>query len=34
MYLRHKKTIKNRILKLLLQRVQPTAFQQKFPFKK
>jgi hypothetical protein len=34
MYLRHKKTIKNRILKLLLHRVQPTAFQQKFPFKK
>jgi predicted N-acyltransferase len=34
MYLRHKKTIKNRILKLFLQRVQPTAFQQKFPFKK
>ena len=33
MYLRHKKTIKNRILKLFLQRVQPTAFQQKFPFK-
>jgi predicted N-acyltransferase len=34
MYLRHKKTIKNRILKLFLQRVQPTPFQQKFPFKK
>ena len=33
MYLRHKKSIKNRILKLLLQRVQPTAFQQKLPFK-
>ena len=34
MYLRHKKTIKNKILKLFLQRVQPTPFQQKFPFKK
>jgi len=34
MYLRHKKSIKNRILKLFLQRIQPTAFQQKFPFKK
>jgi predicted N-acyltransferase len=34
MYLRHKKTIKNKILKLFLQRVQPTTFQQKFPFKK
>ncbi len=33
MYLRHKKSITNRILKLFLQRVQPTAFQQKFPFK-
>lgn len=33
MYLRHKKTIKNRILKLFLQRVLPTPFQQKFPFK-
>ena len=33
MYLRHKKTIKNKILKLFLQRVQPTPFQQKFPFK-
>lgn len=32
-YLRHKKSITNRILKLFLQRVQPTAFQQKFPFK-
>jgi predicted N-acyltransferase len=34
MYLRHKKTIKNKILKLFLQRVQPTPFKQKFPFKK
>jgi predicted N-acyltransferase len=33
MYLRHKKNIKNKILKLFLQRVQPTQFQQKFPFK-
>ncbi|WP_405611157.1 peptidogalycan biosysnthesis protein [Polaribacter sp. Asnod1-A03] len=33
MYLRHKKTIKNKILKLFLQRVQPTPFQQKSPFK-
>jgi predicted N-acyltransferase len=34
MYLRHKKTIKNKILKLFLQGVQPTLFKQKFPFKK
>ncbi len=34
MYLRHKKSITNRILKLFLQRVQPTPFQQKIPFKK
>lgn len=33
MYLRHKKRITNRILKLFLQRVQPTPFQQKYPFK-
>ncbi|WP_218598057.1 peptidogalycan biosysnthesis protein [Polaribacter sp. NJDZ03] len=33
MYLRHQKTIKNKILKLFLQRVLPTLFQQKFPFK-
>ena len=33
MYVRHKKSITNRILKLFLQRVQPTPFQQKFPFK-
>ena len=34
MYLRHKKSIKNRILKLFLQRIKPTPFRQKFPFKK
>ncbi len=34
MYLRHKKSITNRILKLFLQRVQPTPFRQNFPFKK
>ena len=33
MYLRHKKSITNKILKLFLLRVQPTPFQQKFPFK-
>jgi predicted N-acyltransferase len=33
MYFRHKKTITNKILKLFLQRVQPTPFQQKLPFK-
>lgn len=33
MYLRHKKTLTNKILKLFLQRIQPTVFQQKFPFK-
>jgi predicted N-acyltransferase len=33
MYVRHKKSITNRILKVFLQRVQPTPFQQKFPFK-
>ncbi|WP_233269862.1 peptidogalycan biosysnthesis protein [Polaribacter sp. L3A8] len=33
MYFRHKKTIKNKILKLFLQRIQPTPFQQKLPFK-
>lgn len=33
MYLRHKKSITNRILKLFLQRVQPTPFRQNFPFK-
>ena len=34
MYIRHKKSITNKILKLFLQRIQPTPFQQKFPFKK
>ncbi|QTE24474.1 GNAT family N-acetyltransferase [Polaribacter cellanae] len=34
MYFRHKKNITNKILKLFLQRIQPTPFQQKFPFKK
>lgn len=34
MYLRHKKSITNKILKLFLQRIQPIPFQQKFPFKK
>lgn len=33
MYLKHKKSITNKILKLFLQRVQPTPFRQKFPFK-
>ncbi|PQB08282.1 GNAT family N-acetyltransferase [Polaribacter filamentus] len=33
MYFRHKKSITNRILKLFLQRIQPTPFHQKFPFK-
>ena len=34
MYLRHKKSITNKILKLFLQRIQPTPFKQKLPFKK
>ena len=33
MYLRHKKRITNKILKLFLQRIQPTPFPQKYPFK-
>ncbi|MFY9242509.1 MAG: peptidogalycan biosysnthesis protein [Polaribacter sp.] len=33
MYLRHKKSIKNKILKLFLLKIQPTPFHQKFPFK-
>ncbi|MDG1698015.1 MAG: peptidogalycan biosysnthesis protein [Polaribacter sp.] len=33
MYIRHKKSITNKILKLFLQKIQPTPFQQKFPFK-
>tara|TARA_B100001059_G_C17764649_1_gene544874 strand:+ start:162 stop:1343 length:1182 start_codon:yes stop_codon:yes gene_type:complete len=32
-YLRHKKSITNKILKLFLLRIQPKSFQQKFPFK-
>jgi hypothetical protein len=32
-YLRHKKGITNKFLRLLLQRIQPSTFQQKFPFK-
>ena len=34
MYIRHKKSIKNRILRLFLQKIEPTSFHQKFPFKK
>lgn len=32
-YIRHKKTITNKFLRLFLQRIQPTEFNQKFPFK-
>jgi len=32
-YLRHKKSIKNRLLKLFLKRISPTKFSQKHPFK-
>lgn len=32
-YIRHKKTLKNKILQLFLQRIAPTAFHQKYPFK-
>ncbi|MEQ6125065.1 GNAT family N-acetyltransferase [Pseudotenacibaculum sp. MALMAid0570] len=32
-YIRHKKTITNKFLKLFLLRIQPTEFHQKFPFK-
>ncbi len=32
-YVRHKKSITNKFLKLFLSRIQPTAFHQKFPFK-
>ena len=32
-YLRHKKTIPNRILSLFLKRIQPSEFKQKHPFK-
>ena len=34
MYLRHKKSITNKIIKLFLMRVQPTPFRQNLPFKK
>ncbi|MGY0426683.1 MAG: GNAT family N-acetyltransferase [Polaribacter sp.] len=34
MYFKHKKRLTNKILKLFLQRIEPTPFQQKFPFKK
>ncbi len=33
MYLRHKKSLTNKILKLFLQKIQPTPFKQKLPFK-
>lgn len=32
-YIRHKKSIRNKILKLFLLKIQPTEFNQKFPFK-
>jgi len=32
-YIRHKKTITNKFLKLFLLRIQPNEFHQKFPFK-
>lgn len=32
-YVRHKKSMANRLLKLFLQKIQPTPFHQKFPFK-
>jgi predicted N-acyltransferase len=32
-YIRHKKSITNKFLRLFLQRIQPTEFNQKFPFK-
>lgn len=32
-YMRHKKTITNKFLRLFLHRIQPTEFNQKFPFK-
>lgn len=32
-YLRHKKSIPNRILSVFFKRIQPTEFKQKFPFK-
>ncbi len=33
MYVRHKKSMTNHLLKLFLQKIAPTPFQQKFPFK-
>lgn len=33
LYVRHKKTIPNKLLKLFLQNIEPTSFQQKKPFK-
>lgn len=33
-YIRHKKSITNKFLQLFLHRIQPSEFQQKFPFKK
>ncbi len=33
-YIRHKKSIPNRFLKLFFQKIEPTPFKQKFPFKK
>lgn len=33
MYIRHKKSTTNHLLKLFLQKIAPTPFQQKFPFK-
>ena len=32
-YIRHKKSIRNKFLKLFLLKIQPTKFNQKFPFK-
>jgi hypothetical protein len=32
-YIRHKKSVTNKILKLFLSRIQPSEFNQKFPFK-
>ena len=33
-YIRHKKTIRNKFLKLFLLKIQPSEFNQKFPFKR
>ena len=33
-YIRHKKSIRNKFLKLFLLKIQPSEFKQKFPFKK